>query len=145
MITTEEYDLERKKCAGTMYHTPYFVQMGKDWFERKMRENVPNYEELGIDLDWYMGKLFGGYSRVLFIDDGLPGIDEYITMSKRFADEMELKFDIRSGTLMMLSDGISRTKDLARASSEGRVRFIHILVQKGTRELALPSRQGGLR
>lgn len=118
MITTKEYDLERKKCAGTMYHTPYFAQMGKDWFERKMREKVPNYEELGIDLDWYMGKLFDGYSRVLFIDDGLPGIDEYITMSKMFADEMKLNFDIRSGTLMMLSEGIGRAKDLARASSK---------------------------
>jgi len=74
LITPEEYARERKICAGTMYHTPYFAKMNKEWFARKMKEQMPNFEELEIDLDWYLGKLFDGYSRVLFIDDGLGEI-----------------------------------------------------------------------
>jgi hypothetical protein len=115
LITPEEYERERKVCAGTMYHTPYFAKMGKEWFAREMREKVPNYEELGIDLDWYLGKLFDGYSRVLFIDDGLGGIEPFKEMSRQFATDLNLRHECRFGTLELLSEGIAKTKDLARS------------------------------
>ncbi|NLT37661.1 MAG: DUF1638 domain-containing protein [Methanomassiliicoccus sp.] len=114
LITPEEYERERKVCAGTMYHTPYFAKMNKEWFERKMREQMPNYEELGIDMDWYLGKLFDGYSRVLFIDDGLGGIEPLIDMSRQFATDLHLRHECRCGTLRLLEEGLARTKALAR-------------------------------
>ncbi len=114
LITPDEYDRERKVCAGTMYHTPYFAKMNREWFLRKMRDQVPNYEELGIDPDWYLRKLFDGYSRVLFIDDGLTGIDEFKEISRQFASELSLRHECRGGTFQLLQDGLAKTKALAR-------------------------------
>jgi hypothetical protein len=115
LITPEEYDRERSICAGTMYHTPYFSKMNREWFERKLREQMPNYEELGVDLDWYLKTMFNGYQRVLFIDDGLGSMEEFEAMSRRFADELHLRYERRCGTLELLQDGLARTKELARA------------------------------
>jgi len=117
LITPAEYDRERKVCAGTLYHTPYFAKMDREWFERKMREQMPNYEELGIDLDWYLSKLFDGYSRLLFIDDGLGEIEKFQALSRQFADEMSLRYECRMGTFACLIDGLARTKELARSSA----------------------------
>ncbi|MBI0583510.1 MAG: DUF1638 domain-containing protein [Methanomassiliicoccus sp.] len=114
LITPQEYDRERKICAGTMYHTPYFAKMNRDWFERKVREQMPNYEELGLDLDWYLQKMFEGYSRVLFIDDGLGEMEPFEALSRQFAAELHLRYERRCGTLELLTDGLARTKELAR-------------------------------
>ncbi|HTY46425.1 MAG TPA: DUF1638 domain-containing protein [Methanomassiliicoccales archaeon] len=118
MLTQEEYDRERKKCAGTMYHTPYFAEMNKEWFEKKLRMELPNFEELGISVDWFLEKMFEGYSRVLFIDDGLGGIEKSMELSRRFAADLKLKHECRNGTLAMLKDGLARTRELARKAEE---------------------------
>jgi hypothetical protein len=116
LITPEEYAAERKKCAGTMYHTPYFALMNREWFEKKMREHMPNYEELGLSLDWYMQKMFDGYSRVLFIDDGLGEIEKYVELSKQFAAELNLRHECRLGTAEILKQSLAMTKELAMAN-----------------------------
>jgi len=118
MLTQEEYDRERKKCAGTMYHTPYFAEMNREWFEKKLRKELPNYAELGVSVDWFLEKMFEGYSRVLFIDDGLGGIEKSMELSRRFAADLKLKHECRNGTLAMLKAGLARTKELARATEE---------------------------
>ena len=105
-------------CAGTMYHTPYFARMNREWFEKEMRKKMPNYEEVGIDIDWYLRVMFDGYSRVLFIDDRLGNVQECIDMSKQFADELDLRWECREGTLAMLAKGIERTKELAKAKGK---------------------------
>jgi hypothetical protein len=115
LITPEEYEKERKICAGTMYHTPYFAKMGREWFEKKMREQMPNFEEMGIDVDWFLARMFDGYSRVLFIDDGLGEIEKFQELSKQFARELNLRYDSRGGTWSVLIEGIERTKELAAA------------------------------
>lgn len=115
LITPEEYSRERKVCAGTMYHTPYFSKMGREWFERKLKEQMPNYQEIGLDVDWYLRTMFDGYQRVLFIDDGLGSMEEFEEMSRRFADELGLRYERRCGTLELLQDGLARTKELARS------------------------------
>ncbi|MDW5563140.1 MAG: DUF1638 domain-containing protein [Methanomassiliicoccus sp.] len=114
LITPEEYARERKICAGTMYHTPYFSKMGREWFERKLSEQMPNYREVGLDLDWYLRTMFDGYQRVLFIDDGLGNMEEFETMSRRFAADLHLRYERRCGTLELLAQGLARTKELAR-------------------------------
>jgi hypothetical protein len=115
LLTSEEYDRERKICAGTMYHTPYFSKMGREWFERRLREQMPDHEEAGIDVDWYLRTMFNGYQRVLFIDDGLGNMEEFEALSQQFARELDLRYERRCGTLETLKDGIARTKELARA------------------------------
>ena len=119
LITPEEYALERRKCAGTMYHTPYFALMNREWFEKKMRTQMPNYEEMGITLDWFMQKMFDGYSRVLFIDDGLGDIEKYLTLSRQFADELGFRHECRLGTPEILEECLAMTKELALASVKG--------------------------
>jgi hypothetical protein len=121
LLTPEEYDRERKKCAGTMYHTPYFAKMNREWFQQRLEEEMPNFEELGVDIDWYLGKLFDGYSRVLFIDDGLDGNKESEEMSRRFADDLHLRHECRCGTFELLGTGLALTKELARAQTGGKV------------------------
>ncbi len=116
LIAPEEYAAERKKCAGTMYHTPYFALMNREWFEKKMREHMPNYEELGLSLDWYMQKMFDGYTRVLFIDDGLGEIEKYVELSKQFAAELNLRHECRLGTAEILKQSLAMTKELAMAN-----------------------------
>ncbi|WP_019176299.1 DUF1638 domain-containing protein [Methanomassiliicoccus luminyensis] len=97
LITPEEYDRERRCCAGTWYCTPYFANMNRDWFLRDLREKLPNYEELGIDIDWYMDKLFDGYARVLFVDDGLGDVDAAVAKAKEFAEQLNLLYESRNG------------------------------------------------
>jgi hypothetical protein len=118
LITTDEYNRERKVCAGTMYHTPYFAKMNREWFEKKLREQMPNYQELGIDADWFLRRMFDGYSRILFIEDGLDEIERFKAMSRQFAEELNLRFESRMGTFNCLTDGLLRAKELARTSSK---------------------------
>jgi hypothetical protein len=127
LITPDEYDKERKKCAGTMYHTPYFALMGREWFEKKMRVQMPNYEELGIDLDWYLSKMFDGYSRVLFIDDHLEDVDKYLALSRQFAIELKLRHECRLGTMELLQQGLTSTKELASKERERNIAEIALV------------------
>jgi len=119
LITPVEYDKERKICAGTLYHTPYFARMGREWFEKDIRKKMPNYEELGIDLDWFLEKLFDGYSRILFIADHLGDDQEFVDLSQQFAKEMEFRWESREGTLSLLADGLARAKELANMKMDG--------------------------
>ncbi len=119
LLTQEEYDRERKKCAGTMYHTAYFAEMGREWFEKKLRKDIPNYEELDITVDWFLERMFDGYSRVLFIDDGLGNLERSIELSRQFAAELKLRHECRGGTLSLLKEGLARTKEFAEIRSRG--------------------------
>lgn len=113
LLTQKEYEKERKKCAGTMYHTPYFSLMGREWVEKDLQKKMPNYKELGIDIDWYLKTLLNGYSRVLFIDDGLESIDYFKALSRQYADELGFIHECRMGTFEILTDGLKKVKALA--------------------------------
>jgi hypothetical protein len=117
LLTTDEYNNERKKCAGTLYHTPYFADFGVEWHDKKLKEQMPNHEELGVDTKWFLDQLFNGYSRVLYIDDGLADKTVSEGHSKEFAEYMNLRHESRCGTLSMLISGIEKTKELARSNS----------------------------
>lgn len=117
LLTSDEYAKERKKCAGTLYNTPYFTQQGLERMKMELVEKVPNYEELGIDVEWYLDKLFDGYSRVLFIDDGTGDVEKLKQMSEKIAQELKLRHECRCGTLEVLTGSLARTKELAREKS----------------------------
>ena len=117
MLTPEEYAKERKVCAGTMFHIPFMSEMGVDYFEKDLTSKMPNYKELGVDLDWFMGIMFDGYSRCLFIDTGIGDMERYEESSKTFARQLDLRHESRKGTLRMLEDGLREAKALASRSS----------------------------
>ncbi|MEI6796922.1 MAG: DUF1638 domain-containing protein [Methanomassiliicoccales archaeon] len=113
LMTTDGYNRERKVCAGTFFATPAFCDMGTEWFKKELRKNMPNYEELGIDEKWFLERMFDGYSRVLYIDPGLEGRDEFERKSMRFAEELKLRHESCVGTLDVIREALEQTKKLA--------------------------------
>ena len=63
--------------------------------------------------------MFDGYSRVLFIDDGLGDIEKYMELSRQFAAELNLRHECRLGTPEILEECLAMTKELALASAKG--------------------------
>jgi hypothetical protein len=118
LITSEEYEKERKKCAGTWYATPFFCEKGENWFDKKLtkelgEEQAIALEAQGYDTMWFLHQLFNGYSRALFIDTRVGDREYFEALSKNFAAKLNLKHECRDGTLDVLRDGLRRTRELA--------------------------------
>jgi hypothetical protein len=112
LLTPEGYEAEKKKCTGTFFATPYFSEMGVEWFERDLRKKLGD-RAAEFDVMWFLEKMFDGYSRCLFIDTGIEGKEHFESLAQRFAEQLELRFDATVGTLELLRDGLARTKGLA--------------------------------
>jgi hypothetical protein len=95
-LTSPEYEKERKKCTGTWFATPYFSEMGTEWFKDVLK------------------LLFDGYSRCLYVHTGVGDREYFEAHAKMFADELGLRTESRDGTISRLEDAIKRTKELAR-------------------------------
>ena len=124
LITSEEYEKERKKCAGTWYATPFFCEMGESWFDKKLNkelgeEQAKALEAQGYDTMWFLHQLFDGYSRALFIDTRVGDREYFESLSKRFAAKLNLKHECRDGTLDVLREGLRRTRELANDDRGG--------------------------
>lgn len=119
LLTSEEYEKERKKCAGTWYATPFFCEKGEAWFDKKLvkelgEEQALALEAQGYDTMWFLHQLFNGYSRALFIDTRVGDREYFEALSKNFAAKLNLKHECREGTLDVLRDGLRRTRELAK-------------------------------
>jgi hypothetical protein len=95
LITSEEYERERKVCAGTRFHTPAFCEMSEEWFEKDMRkkmseEQMKDFLDQGYDTMWFLRTPFNGYSRTLFIDTGIGDIKHYLELTREFAAKLEI-------------------------------------------------------
>jgi hypothetical protein len=110
LLTAEEYDKERKICAGTMFATPFFANWGKEWFEKDMKRKMKT-DKLDFDIDYVLGLLFNGYERVLFVDTGVGDREELLSKSRRFASDLNLRHERRDGTLEVLKDSWRRVKE----------------------------------
>jgi hypothetical protein len=124
LLTSEEYEKERKKCAGTWYATPFFCEMGESWFDKKLNkelgeEQAKALEAQGYDTMWFLHQLFDGYSRALFIDTRVGDREYFESLSKRFAAKLNLKHECREGTLDVLREGLRRTRELANNDHGG--------------------------
>lgn len=119
LITPEGYDRERKKCAGTVYHTPYFAKMNREWTEKKLRSEMPNYEELGIDVDWYLARLFEAYSRVLFIDDGLGEKEKFLALSRTVRCRIKAQARMHGGHVVSFRRGIGEDQGAGLEHTRG--------------------------
>ncbi|MDD1756969.1 MAG: DUF1638 domain-containing protein [Methanomassiliicoccales archaeon] len=118
LITSDEYERERKKCAGTWYATPFFCEKGEAWFEKKLihdlgEEQARTLEEQGYDNMWFLRQLFNGYSRALFIDTKVGEREYFESLSRKFADKLNLRHESRDGTLEVLEEGLRKTRALA--------------------------------
>jgi len=113
LLTNEEYARERKVCAGTLFAIPFVSEMGTEYFEKELYSKMPNYEELGVDAQWFLGMLFDGYSRLLHVDTGVGDAEALHRRSRDMAERLELRYEERQGTLQVLKDRLQDTKDLA--------------------------------
>ncbi len=117
LLTNEEYAQEKKVCAGTLFAIPFISEMGIEYFEKELHSKMPNYEELGVDVQWFLDMLFGGYSRVLLVDTGVGDREDLRSRSMDMADRLKLRYEERQGTLQGLRDCLQRTKTLAGLSA----------------------------
>lgn len=117
LLTNEEYAREKKVCAGTLFAIPFVSEMGTEYFEKELYSKMPNYQELGVDAQWFLDMLFGGYSRVLLVDTGVGDHEDLRSRSRDMADRLRLRYEERQGTLQGLRDCLLRTKTLAGRSA----------------------------
>ena len=117
LLTNEEYAREKKVCAGTLFAIPFVSEMGTEYFEKELYSKMPNYQELGVDAQWFLDMLFGGYSRVLLVDTGVGDHEDLRSRSMEMADRLKLRYEERQGTLQGLRDCLQRTKTLAGHSA----------------------------
>ncbi len=110
LLTPDEYDRERKICAGTMFATPFFADWGKEHFEKEWKRKMKT-DVLDFDVDYMLGLLYNGYERVLFVDTGVGDKDELLAKSKRFAADLKLRHESREGTLEVLRESLHRVKE----------------------------------
>jgi hypothetical protein len=117
LLTNEEYAREKRICAGTLFAIPFISEMGTEYFEKELYSKMPDYQELGVDAQWFLDMLFGGYSRVLLVDTGVGDREDLRSRSRDMADRLKLRYEERRGTLQGLRDCLQRTKDLAGSSA----------------------------
>jgi hypothetical protein len=113
MLTPEEYDRERERCAGTWFATPGwrgatagFIMDGIDW--------TPYIKDLGYDPEQFVRVMFAGYRRCLFIDTGVGDRDGCRRVCKRFSSMLSLEYEEREGTMRTLEEALSNVRRAAR-------------------------------
>lgn len=110
LLTTSEYNDEKRKCAGTWFSSPGWAEMGVDGLIKEM--HLDSVE--GVDPQYFLDILFKSYSRCLFIDSGVGNTEYYRKKSEDVAKKLKLKHECRTCGLEGISDAIARTKTIAR-------------------------------
>jgi len=114
LLSPSAYERERKKCAGTLYNTPFFSEAGMARIIKDMHLDAPKYQKYGEM--WFIKKMFGGYSRCLYVDTGIGDREKHEALSMAIADELNLKHETTEGTVYILREGLERAKALAAKS-----------------------------
>ena len=110
LLTTDEYDAEKKTCAGTWFSSPGWAMEGINGLIKEL--HLDSVE--GVDPSFFLDMLFDSYERCLFIDPGIGNEEEYVKKSQEFADTLKLRHDCRKCNLKALEEVIKQTKELAR-------------------------------
>jgi hypothetical protein len=110
LLTTQEYNAEKRKCAGTWFSSPGWALEGTNGLIKEM--HLDSVE--GVDPQFFLDILFDSYQRCLFIDDGIGNEDLYEQKSKEMADQLKLKHECRKCSLEGITVKIEETKELAR-------------------------------
>jgi hypothetical protein len=94
-------------------------EMGADYYQKELDSKMPDHAELGVDVDWFLAALFGGYSRLLLIDTGVGDRTVHERQSREFADRLGLRYEEGKGTLEVLRERLEATKELVRRGAAG--------------------------
>ena len=113
LLGTEEYNREKKICAGTWFSSPGWANEGLNGLIKEL--HLDSME--GYDPSFFFDIIFASYERVLFIDTGIGNEEEYRRKSEDFASELKLGHDCRKCGLGRIQETIDRTKALGAAAS----------------------------
>ena len=111
LITPSEYAKEKSVCTGTWFTSPGWAEIGKEGMIKNL--HLDCMKDQGFPPEMFLTTIYESYSRSLFIDTGVPEAGRFKQLSEEFAQEINLKHDCREGTLEILEEGLTRTKELA--------------------------------
>jgi len=111
LLGTDEYNREKKICAGTWFSSPGWAKEGINGLVKEF--HLDSVE--GVDPSFFLDLLFDSYERCLHIDTGVGNNEEYMQKSQEFADSLKLRLDCRKCGLGAIEDTIRKTKKLAEA------------------------------
>ena len=111
LLGTDEYNKEKKICAGTWFSTPGWAKEGLNGLIKEF--HLDSVE--GVDPSFFLDIIFGSYERCLHIDTGVGNSDEYVRLSKEFADSLKLRLDCRKCGLGAVEDAVKKVKRIAAA------------------------------
>jgi len=110
LLTTDEYDAEKKICAGTWFSSPGWAKEGVAGLIKEL--HLDSVE--GVDPQFFLDLMFDSYERCLFIDPGIGNTEEYKRKSEEVAKTLKLKHDCRVCNLKALENAIMETKKLVK-------------------------------
>ena len=111
LLGTDEYNREKKICAGTWFSSPGWAKEGINGLIKEF--HLDSVE--GVDPSFFLDLLFDSYERCLHIDTGVGNNEEYTQKSKEFADSLKLRLDCRKCGLGAIENAVKETKKMAGA------------------------------
>ena len=93
------YDEEFKAQPGTVYLSRGWIESKGDPYSEFLDYTSRHGEETAR---WVIGEEYKNYTRVCFIDTGLPRIEEFRAYSKRVAEFLGLRHEERKGSQRLL-------------------------------------------
>ena len=100
---------ERLKEPGTFFMSPGWCQVDQHQLFRDFQIEKTALKH-GLDEDTLLKLLFKNYTRLLFIDTGVPNPHRFEVRAQALAKRLNLRYEKRSGTLSTLQSLIYRAK-----------------------------------
>ena len=107
LLTTDEYNKEKKICPGTWFVSPGWAEEGKNGIIKELHLDAVE----GYPPEFFLDILFASYERTLFIDTGIGNEEEYRKKSESLAKELKLTHSCRKCNLDQFRDAIKELKD----------------------------------
>ncbi|OPY33410.1 MAG: hypothetical protein A4E32_00696 [Methanomassiliicoccales archaeon PtaU1.Bin124] len=112
ILTPQGYEAEKRKCVGTWFSSPGWAEVGIDGAVKEL--HLDSMVQEGYDPMFFMKMMFEGYQRVLFIDTDVGEKERFESLSRDFADRLELRYEERGASLHLFEKALQSTKALAR-------------------------------
>lgn len=116
ILTTPEYNAEKRICAGTWFVTPGWAEQGINGLVKEF--HLDSVE--GVDPQYFLDMLFDSYQRCLFIDDGIGNEDAYREKAEEVARTLKLNLDCRKCGLDSMRETLQKAKALAMENAGNR-------------------------
>ena len=111
ILGPEEYAAEKKACTGTWFNTPGWALEGTKGLIKEL--HLDSIE--GFEPEFFFDIIFDSYQRTLFLDTGIGDEDHYMELSKKFAEELNLRHDCRKCDVNRISETLQQAKNLAKS------------------------------